>query len=96
MKRSIWKVPYISPLLFKFKENNNFKSFSSNSYISNFFSKKTILIYSGRHWIKVNIDKAMVGCKMGEFSLSKILGSAISVSMAKKIKAKIKAKASKK
>jgi len=38
----------------------------------------------------------MVGCKMGEFSLSKILGSAISVSMAKKIKAKIKAKASKK
>jgi len=84
MKRSIWKVPYISPRFLQLKEDIDFKSFSRNSYISNFFSQKTILIYSGRHWIKVNIDKAMVGCKMGEFSLSKILGSAISVSMAKK------------
>jgi hypothetical protein len=38
----------------------------------------------------------MVGCKMGEFSLSKVLGSAISESMAKKNKSKIKSKVNKK
>jgi len=37
----------------------------------------------------------MIGCKMGEFSITKILGSAISVSMAIKSKAKQKAKSKK-
>jgi hypothetical protein len=38
----------------------------------------------------------MVGLKLGEFSLTKIMGSAISVSMSKKSKEKIRAKSSKK
>jgi hypothetical protein len=38
----------------------------------------------------------MIGCKTGEFALSKVLGRAIAVSMSKKRKAKMKAKGRKK
>jgi hypothetical protein len=46
--------------------------------------------------MRFSITKPMIGCKTGEFVFSKIFGRAISESMAKKSKDKMKAKMSKK
>lgn len=95
MKRSVWKIPYVSPCFFSkifFEELKELKTFSRNSLITDFFLKKKILIYSGRSWVKLTVQKAMVGFKLGEFSITKIMGSAISASMLKKNKEKIKTK----
>lgn len=95
MKRSVWKIPYVSPCFFSkifFEEVKELKSFSRNSLITDFFLKKKILIYSGRSWVKLTVQKTMVGLKLGEFSITKIMGSAISASMLKKNKEKIKSK----
>jgi ribosomal protein S19 len=58
--------------------------------------KKKVLVYSGKSWVKIVFQKSMIGSKLGEYSLTKIMGSAISVSMAKKEKEKIRAKTDKK
>lgn len=95
MKRSVWKIPYVSPCFFSknfFEEFKEFKTFSRSSLITDFFFKKKVLIYSGRSWVKLNVQKSMVGLKLGEFSITKIMGSSISVSMFKKNKEKIKSK----
>jgi len=44
----------------------------------------------------VSIQKPMLGFKLGEFAITKIMGSAISASMAKKNKEKLRAKSVKK
>jgi len=92
MKRSIWKVPFISPEFLLLKADRDVSSYSRNSFISHFFLKKKISIYMGSHFRGFTIEKPMLGCKTGEFSRTKILGSAISESMEKKRKAKMKAK----
>lgn len=99
MKRSIWKVPFIAPCFFSksfFDGSKEIKTFYRNSLITEFFLKKKILIYSGKSWVKLVVQKPMVGLKLGEFSITKIMGSAISASMSKKNKEKIRSKSSKK
>lgn len=95
IKRSVWKVPFISPFFFRIKEMDNIKTFVRNTTISSYFLKKNFLVYSGKNWVKVLIKKVMLGYKIGEFSFTKVFGSAISDSMARKNKTKIRAKSSK-
>lgn len=95
MKRSVWKVPYVSPFFFskkKLEENEVIKTYVRRTIITQYIFKKKFLVYSGRLWIRVNIKKPMIGLKLGEFSVTKIMGSAIPISMAKKEKVKTKSK----
>lgn len=95
MKRSVWKVPFVSPCFFSqffFDDTREFKTFSRSSVITDFFLKKKVLIYSGKSWVKLFVQKPMIGFKLGEFSITKIMGRAISASMAKKNKEKIRSK----
>ena len=99
MKRSVWKVPFVSPNFFSknfFDELKELKTYSRGSLITEFFLKKKILIYSGKSWVKLLVQKPMLGLKLGEFSITKIMGRAISASMAKKNKEKIRSKTVKK
>jgi len=72
MKRSIWKVPFISPEFLLLKADRDVSSYSRNSFISHFFLKKKISIYMGSHFRGFTIEKPMLGCKTGEFSRTKI------------------------
>lgn len=95
MKRAVWKVPYVSPFFFSKKVlegNEVIKTDVRKTLISQYFFKKKFLVYAGRLWVRVNIKKPMIGLKLGEFSVTKIMGSAIPISMAKKEKKKIKSK----
>lgn len=66
-----------------------------NSTISNSYINKRLRIYNGRHFVSFIVKPGMVGQKFGEFSLTKVLGSAIRSSMDLKIKRKKKSKKSK-
>jgi ribosomal protein S19 len=95
LKRSVWKVPFVSPCFFSqnfFEEAKEIKTFCRSSLITDFFLKKKVLIYSGKSWVKLLVQKPMIGLKLGEFSITKIMGKAISASMAKKNKEKIRSK----
>ena len=96
MKRAVWKIPYVSPFFFSKKvleENEEgIKTYVRKTLITQYFFKKKFFVYSGRLWIRVNIKKPMIGLKLGEFSVTKIMGSAIPISMAKKEKVKTKSK----
>ena len=95
MKRAVWKVPYVSPFFFSKKileENEGTKTYVRKTLITRYFYKKKFFVYAGRLWIRVTIKKPMIGLKLGEFSVTKIMGSAIPISMAKKEKVKMKSK----
>ncbi len=90
MQRAAWKIPFISRFFFFKSFGNNCKIFTRNSTIYRKLVKKTLRVYSGKNWITLNIQRVMVGHKIGEFALTKIMGSAIDESMYRKGKAKIK------
>jgi small subunit ribosomal protein S19 len=81
--KSAWKLPYISQLFFtkKFnyvKEDEKGKEpkypiWSRRSLISKNFISKKVRLYNGLKFLTVEIGPLMVGHKMGEFSITKVL-----------------------
>ena len=73
MKRSAWRLPYISTSVFK-KKNKKFISLKKrNSTIPYTYIDKKIQLYNGI-WLKTfHITASMVGLKFGEFSITKRL-----------------------
>ena len=75
-KRSHWKMPYIYNIFAHIVNNNKkvFKIHDRKSVIPYTLLSKTLNIYNGRKYIPVVIKKEMIGHKIGEFSITKILG----------------------
>ena len=93
-KRSKWKLPFLKLNFFSknFKNYKVYKTFYRNSVITEFFVNKKFSIYSGKNWVSVLISRAMLGYKLGDFSITKVLGSAIYASMRRKVLNKIQSK----
>lgn len=93
-KRSKWKLPYLKLNFFSknFRSYNMYKTFFRNAIITGFFINRKFSIYSGKNWVSVIITKAMLGYKLGDFSITKVLGSAIYASMRRKVMNKILSK----
>lgn len=88
-KRSNWKVPYTSGLSYKQVKRNIARTFKRLTSVNPRLIGKTISIYNGQTFVKLQIKKEMLGLKLGELSLTKLLGF-----MQKKTKKKTKKKAS--
>jgi len=74
MKRSIWKFPYIPLAFFKKsflkKTNLPLSSFRHCKVTRNFIGRKGF-IYNGAWFKTKNFDEQTVGCKIGEFAITK-------------------------
>lgn len=94
MPRSRWKVPFINIDFFSKKVLKlvTFNTFDRVSNINNLFIDKRFRVYNGRKFISFIVRKSMVGKKLGEFSITKVLGSDIALSKQLKIKLKKKKK----
>jgi ribosomal protein S19 len=90
--RSIWKVPFVSAFFFnkKFINKTAFNTWKRSSVIPLVFVDKRVRVYNGAKDISFIVSQDMVGKKLGEMSLTKVLGSAIALS--KKLKEKRKRK----
>lgn len=81
MSRSVWKIPYISPLFFSnyFRKFNKsvFTSWNRGSLISKAFIGRSFTIHNGIWPLKVTVDANMVGFKLGVFSHTKRMGADI-------------------
>jgi len=98
-QRSAWKLPYISPyfLSYSFFKSKKFFTHKRNSCIAPHFLDKRMAVHSGNKWKSYLIrTNKMVGKKLGEFSMTKLFGSAIAQSMALKQKRKKEDKKKKK
>ena len=98
MSRSVWKVPYIPGLIEFHGYNWRYRVFYSsfrNITIPDTYIDRNMRVYNGKHFISFIVKSAMVGQKFGEFSLTKVLGSAIHSSMQLKSRRKKKNKKSK-
>jgi ribosomal protein S19 len=75
MSRSIWKLPYISLLLFKkkflVKENINIKQRNSNIPTIFINKKIKINIYNGIWYLSTILSNTMSKFKLGEFAYTK-------------------------
>jgi len=74
MSRSVWKGFYVVRNILKKNtksQKNFFKIWSRNSVIPSFFLGKTVLVYNGKQFHKVYINREKVGYKFGEFSLTR-------------------------
>lgn len=95
MSRSKWKVPFISTIFLREDFVNNLYSFNTykrNSTINTYLLDKRLRVYNGLKFISFIVRKNMVGKKVGEFSITKVMGSAISISMFLKKRRKKKKK----
>lgn len=95
MKRSGWKLPFFKSFFLtdKFRYGKvDFSTTDRSSTILGFFVRKKILIHSGKKFISIFVTKPMIGHKLGEFSLTKIRGVAVTESLIKKGKLKRKQK----
>lgn len=73
MSRSIWKGNYISSFLFR-KSLNNKKSiriWDRASCIPYSLLNKSVLIYTGKEFRKVFINRQKIGYKFGEFCFTR-------------------------
>ncbi len=88
--RSKWKIPYISPFLFrnKFLAMKSFNIKNRKSIIPFTFLNKRIRIYNGFTFISMEVTRDKVGHKLGEFSITKVIGGDISKSIALKAERK--------
>lgn len=95
MSRSKWKVPFVSPIFLRksFLDNiHGFNTYIRNSVINSFLIDKRLRVYNGQKYISFVVKKNMLGKKIGEFSMTKVLGTSISLSMFLKKKRKKKKK----
>lgn len=74
IKRSNWKVPYISGFSWKQVNRKITKTFKRLCSVNPRLIGKTISIYNGQTFVKIQIKKEMLGLKLGELSISKVLG----------------------
>lgn len=94
MRRSCWKVPFVSKLFFRKKSlnANALNTRMRNSTITEVLVDKTLRIYNGAKLKSFQIRADMCGKKLGEFSITKVLGEDIIMSKERKVKAKRKSK----
>lgn len=86
MRRSRWKIPFVSLIFFdkKIFKSNHIKVNHRNSTITKAFFKKRISLHSGQVWKTVYPRFVMLGHKLGVYCFTKIFGRAIGQSMALK------------
>jgi len=72
MSRSIWKGAFLDNFLFnkKFKKIN--KIWSRRSVIPSYLIGKMVLIYNGKIFKKIFINREKVGYKFGEFCTTRL------------------------
>lgn len=73
MSRSIKKGIYINEKLYNkiIKKNNNIKTWSRSSTIIPDMINTTLYIHNGKVYNKLFITEEMIGCKLGEFSITR-------------------------
>ena len=74
MSRSVWKGAFITRNVLKKQskiQKNFFKVWCRNSSIPSFLLGKTVLVHNGKQFNKVTITREKIGCKFGEFSLTR-------------------------
>ena len=78
MTRSVWKGPFVDMYLLKKAESvknsgrtDVIKTWSRRSTVMPQFVGLTFGVYNGKKFIPVTITEAMVGHKLGEFSLTR-------------------------
>ena len=76
MVRSRWKVPFLSSFVFtnRFNKSRFFTTFKRNCIISSVFINKMIHVHNGRDLASIRIQNTMIGKKLGEFIITKIVG----------------------
>ena len=94
MSRSKWKIPFISSIFFrkKFLDSYSFNTHKRSSIINVNFIDKRLRVYNGLKYISFIVKKNMVGKRIGDFSITKVIGSAIILSKYLKMKLKKKKK----
>jgi len=94
MSRAKWKIPFTSSIFFRkeFLNSYSFTTHKRSSTININFIDKRLRVYNGSKYISFIIKKNMIGNKIGDFSIPKVMGSAILLSKYLKMKAKRKKK----
>ena len=96
--RSAWKGSFLDTCFYrKFKYDDQLFSnggeyfvWSRRSTIINDMVGMTLLVYNGKDFLLVRVNNFMVGCKLGEFALTKNMGTSIHTRNIKKKKKKKK------
>ena len=75
-KKASWKLPYIDRRVHTqlTATRKQLRLRTRNSVISHAIIGRTIHIYNGQKYIAVIVKKEMVGHKIGEMSITKVLG----------------------
>ena len=94
MSRAKWKIPFTSSIFFRkyFLNSHIFNTHKRNSIINVNFIDKRLRVYNGFKYISFIIKKNMIGKQIGDFSITKVMGSAILLSKYLKMKSKRKKK----
>lgn len=94
MARSRWKVPFIAPRFFRanFLKAPAFNTRLRSSLVGPYFVDKVLRIYNGNALKSVVVRPEMVGRRLGEFSVTKIMGRDIAISVHLKARARKKRK----
>lgn len=71
MSRSKWKGPFLAKHLLTDSILKKPKIWSRASVIPESFVGKTVLVYNGKSFFRVNIKRDRVGFKFGEFSFTR-------------------------
>lgn len=72
MKRSKWKGPFINSIfLKKFDKKKSIRKVPRNLTIIPKFIGYPFQIYTGKSYTEIIVTKEMIGCKFGEFSLTR-------------------------
>ena len=71
MSRSKWKGPYIDLYLVKKIKKHSIPIISRASSITPKFIGLTFKVHNGKKFLDVTVLKDMVGCKFGEFVLTR-------------------------
>lgn len=92
MKRVIWKLPYIKPVLLKNNKlkKKNLKFSFRNSIIPHRYLDKRVSIYNGIWFLSKEINKNMIGLKLGELSFTKRCDTQLHIRKKSKKKSKKK------
>lgn len=90
VKRSKWKLPYISSIFFKkrFLKNAQFLIQKRNSIIPKKFLGKRFKIHNGQWYKSKDIINDVIGYKYGEFSFTRAIDRQIATKLVRKKKGK--------
>lgn len=73
VKRSLWKFPFVTPIVFRKKTRlrSHIQFNQRNLLISKGLLNKRIGIHNGRYWAVQNFTKVHLGHKIGEYVFSR-------------------------